>query len=89
LGHKLVPEHIILSDKERKELLEKYDIGPEQLPKILDTDSAIISIGAKTGQIVKIIRKSQTAKYATTYRLVIESESSDRESFTESFTESD
>jgi DNA-directed RNA polymerase subunit H len=55
--------------------LEKYDIEAEQLPKILDTDPAVISIGAVPGHIVKITRKSRTAKYATAYRFVIESES--------------
>jgi DNA-directed RNA polymerase subunit H len=81
LGHELVPEHTILSDKEREELISRYNIKPEQLPKILDTDPVIISIGAKPGQIVKIIRKSQTAKYATAYRIVIQSENSDRPIF--------
>ena len=71
----MVPNHEILSDKERKELLEKYDIEAEQLPKILDTDPAVVSIEAIPGQIVKITRKSRTAKYATAYRLIIECES--------------
>ena len=75
LEHKLVPNHEILSDKDKKELLEKYDIDPERLPKILDTDPAVISIGAVPGQIVKISRKSRTAKDATAYRFVLASES--------------
>ncbi|MCK5458469.1 MAG: DNA-directed RNA polymerase subunit H [Thermoplasmatales archaeon] len=74
LEHKLVPNHEILSDKETTELLEKFDIEPEQLPKILDTDPAAISIEAVPGQILKITRKSRTAKCATAYRFVIESE---------------
>lgn len=78
MGHELVPEHTILSDKEKEELLSKYNIKPEQLPKILNTDPVILSIGAKPGQIVKIIRKSQTAKYATAYRIVIQSENVER-----------
>jgi len=45
------------------------------LPKILDTDPAVISIGAVPGQIVKISRKSRTAKDATAYRFVLASES--------------
>ena len=83
MGHELVPEHTILSDKEREELLSKYNIKPEQLPKVLDTDPVILSIGAKPGQIVKIIRKSQTAKYATAYRIVIQSENIERIIFTD------
>ena len=70
----MVPEHTVLSEKDSKDFLGKYNIKPDQLPKILHTDPAVISIGAKSGQIVKIERKSQTAKYATAYRLVVESE---------------
>ena len=62
--------------------MEKYNIQPEQLPKILDTDPVIISIEAKPGQIIKVVRKSQTAKYATAYRIVIASENSERGTFT-------
>lgn len=71
--HNLVPDHIIISEKEKKELLDKYNIEANQLPKILDEDPVMLSIGAKSGQIVKIIRKSDTAKIATAYRLVVES----------------
>ena len=74
MKHKLVPLHTIISEKEKKELLEKYKITPDQLPKILNTDSVSISIDAQPGQIVKIIRKSHTAKEAVAYRLVVESD---------------
>jgi DNA-directed RNA polymerase subunit H len=72
-----------LSEKEKKELLEKYHIKPDQLPRILTNDPAVISTGAKPGQIVKIIRKSPTAKYATAYRLVVESDTSESFTFAE------
>jgi len=73
LGHELVPHHEIISDEEKRQLFEKYNLTPDQLPKILNTDPVSISIGAKPGQIVKIIRKSHTAKEAIAYRLVVES----------------
>ena len=73
MGHRLVPLHEIISEKERDELFKKYNIKQDQLPRILDTDSVAVSIGAKPGQILKITRKSQTAKKAVAYRLVIES----------------
>lgn len=73
LQHKLVPLHVVLSEKEKKNFLEKYNITPDQLPKILNTDPVAIYIDAKPGQIVKIIRKSHTAKEAVAYRLVVES----------------
>ena len=71
--HKLVPLHEIISEEERKEVLEKYKITPDQLPKILNTDPVSISISAQPGQIIKVIRKSHTAIEAVAYRLVVES----------------
>ena len=73
MSHKLVPFHEIISEKERKELLEKFKITPEQLPKILNTDPVCSSIGAQPGQIVKVVRKSRTSKEAVAYRLIVES----------------
>lgn len=73
LRHKLVPSHIIISEDEKKKLFEKLKITPDQLPKILTTDPTVISIGAKPGQIIKIIRKSPTAGEAVAYRIVVES----------------
>jgi DNA-directed RNA polymerase subunit H (RpoH/RPB5) len=70
--HMLVPQHEIISEKEKEDLFKKYNITPDQLPKILDTDPVSISIGAKPGQLIKIIRKSHTAKQAVAYRLVVE-----------------
>jgi hypothetical protein len=63
--------------------LKEYDVRPDQLPRILANDPAVISAGAKPGQIVKIIRKSPTAKYATAYRLVVESDTSESFVFAE------
>lgn len=72
MKHMLVPQHTVISEKEKGDLFKKYNITPDQLPKILDTDPVSISIGAKPGQLIKIIRKSHTAKQAVAYRLVVE-----------------
>lgn len=72
LNHDLVPQHILLSDNEANQILKKYDVEKEQLPKIKVTDPVILEIGANVGDIIKIIRKSQTAGEAEFYRLVIE-----------------
>jgi len=69
--HTLVPKHEILTPEEREELLKKYRIKPYQLPWIRATDPAIIAIGAKPGDIVRIIRKSKTAGEAIAYRYVV------------------
>jgi len=70
LKHELVPEHILLKEEERKKLLEELKILPQQLPKILTTDPVVKEIEAKEGDVLKIIRKSQTAGETTYYRLV-------------------
>lgn len=69
--HELVPKHIILSKEEAEELLKKYKIKPSQLPKIKDSDPAVKALGAKPGDIIKIIRKSPTAGLAEYYRYVV------------------
>ena len=74
LNHELVPNHEIIPEEEKKQVFKKYDITPDQLPKIMDTDPVCLSIGAKPGQIVKITRKSHTADIAVAYRFVVESE---------------
>ncbi len=72
LDHELVPEHIVLSKEEAEEVLKKFNIKPEQLPKILTTDPVVKAIGAKKGDIIKVIRRSKTALKSVVYRLVVE-----------------
>ena len=53
LRHNLVPKHIILTKEQTIDLLNKYKIK-------VNTDPVIFSIGAKEGDVVKILRKSHT-----------------------------
>lgn len=69
--HELVPEHEILSSEEADSLLKEYSLNKHQLPQIKKTDIAIIAIGAKLGDIVKITRASPTAGEFVSYRLVV------------------
>lgn len=69
--HILVPEHTKLSEKEKKDLLEKYRISLRELPKIRRDDSAIAHLSAKEGDVIKILRKSQTAGEVLFYRGVV------------------
>lgn len=69
--HYLVPEHNKLKDKEKKELLERYHIGVRDLPKISIKDPAIRELDAKAGDIIRIIRRSQTAGTTEYYRGVV------------------
>ncbi|VUT23719.1 MAG: DNA-directed RNA polymerase subunit H [Candidatus Methanolliviera sp. GoM_asphalt] len=70
--HELVPKHILLNEEEAKEVLNKYDIEREMLPKIKESDPAAKEINAKSGDIIKIIRESYTAGETEFYRLVID-----------------
>lgn len=69
--HYLVPKHVKISESEKKQLLEKYNINPKSLPKILKEDPGIIALHLKSGEIVKIVRKSKTAGETVYYRVVI------------------
>ncbi|MBI5392904.1 DNA-directed RNA polymerase subunit H [Candidatus Woesearchaeota archaeon] len=69
--HSLVPKHAKLSDKEKKQLLEKYNITLNELPKILANDPAIKDLGLKNGDVVKIERISKTAGEYEYYRGVV------------------
>ena len=72
MSHELVPEHRILSEKEKRELLKRYRIKISQLPQIKVTDPVVVALGAKPGDILEIKRKSPTAGYYYYYRLVVE-----------------
>jgi len=72
LEHELVPEHVVLSKEEGERVLKMYNIEAQQLPKILTSDPVVKAIGAKKGDIIKVIRKSKTAEKAIAYRIVVE-----------------
>jgi len=69
--HMLVPEHSKLNKKEIQELLEKYNLALNELPKILLTDPAIEKLNVKPGDIIKITRDSLTAGISIYHRVVI------------------
>jgi DNA-directed RNA polymerase subunit H len=70
--HKLVPKHEILELEEREQLLAQYKVKPYQLPQIKASDPAVKAIGAKPGDILRIIRESPTAGEHFAYRYVVE-----------------
>lgn len=71
LEHELVPKHEILSEEEKEEVLNKYEIKASQLPQIKSDDPAAKAIGAEPGDVLKITRKSLTAGKAIAYRYVV------------------
>ena len=69
--HDFVSKHEILTQEERKTILEKYKVQPYQLPRIKASDPAIIAVGANPGDVVRVIRKSATTGKYVAYRYVV------------------
>ncbi len=70
--HVYVPKHEIITKKEAEEVLEKYHCQPTNLPLIFANDPAIVGLGVKPGDMIKITRTSATAGESFYYRYVVE-----------------
>lgn len=71
LSHILVPKFKILTEEEKKALLQEYNVSKKQLPRILSKDVIIKQIKAQAGDIIKITRKSPTTDETDFYRVVV------------------
>ena len=69
--HDFVSKHELLTPEEKEKILEKYKMQPYQLPRINGCDPAIIAVGGKPGDIVRVIRKSPTAGKYEAYRYIV------------------
>ncbi|HLD86475.1 MAG TPA: DNA-directed RNA polymerase subunit H [Candidatus Nanoarchaeia archaeon] len=70
--HALTPKHVKVSDREKKQILETFSATLKDLPKVYKTDPSIINLDVKPGDVVKIIRESQTAGETIFYRVVVD-----------------
>jgi DNA-directed RNA polymerase subunit H len=70
--HVLVPKHEIMAKKDAEEVLKTYNCRTTDLPLIFVNDPAIVGLGVKPGDMIKIIRKSATAGESFYYRYVVE-----------------
>ena len=69
--HVLMPKHMKVSEKEKKELFDRHNISLKELPKIFSNDPSIKHLGVKAGDVVKIERNSPTAGKSVYYRGVV------------------
>lgn len=70
--HVLVPKHEVLADEEREKVLTEYRVDAFQLPWIRASDPAVRAIGARPGDVVRVVRDSATAGRFVSYRYVVE-----------------
>ena len=72
LDNDLVPPHRILSDEEKEEIKQKYNIlKDKQFPEISRFDPIAVIYGIRPGQVFEIIRSSPTSLQTKYYRLCI------------------
>lgn len=74
LLHKYVPKHVLLTKDETDDLLKEYKISVIDLPQMFEKDPVAIAIGAKEGDIVKIIRDSETSVTSVVYYRYVKKE---------------
>ncbi len=74
LEHEMVPKHEVLSPQEQKDVLSNFQTTKDKLPKIFSSDPIAKAIKAKSGDIIKITRKSLTAGETVYFRTIIEAE---------------
>ena len=68
--HRLVSKHSLLNEEETTNLLNKYNIKPNQLPYILKSDPVVKYYNFPHGGICKIVRESRASVKTEFYRYI-------------------
>jgi DNA-directed RNA polymerase I, II, and III subunit RPABC1 len=55
----LVPEHVLLSEEEKEDILKRYSARQSDMPVISKNDPIVRYYGGKVGQMFKITRKTK------------------------------
>jgi DNA-directed RNA polymerase I, II, and III subunit RPABC1 len=63
--HVKVSKHIICYLETKNNILERYNITKEKLPFIKSDDPVLLYLGAKKGQMIEIIRDSDSNQEVT------------------------
>jgi DNA-directed RNA polymerase subunit H (RpoH/RPB5) len=69
--HELTPNYRILSEEEKKGVLDRFHLTEHNMPNVLVTDPLACFYGVKAGEVVEITKPSETNGYNTDYRLCI------------------
>ena len=70
--HELIPVHEKVSDADKQQLFSETNTTFKDMPKIFRNDTAIVDMDVKVGDLLKVTRKSSTAKTTSFYRGVID-----------------
>ena len=71
-NHVYVPKHEIMAKKDAEKVLKDFNCNPTELPFIFVNDPAILGLGVKPGDMIRITRKSGTSGESLYYRYVVE-----------------
>lgn len=71
--YKYTPKHILLTQEQKNQVYDEYNIPFNKYPKIFITDPMAKYYNARIGDLIKIIRPSSVSGYAVYYRYVISS----------------
>ena len=69
--HVLVPKHEVVPKEEAERIIKMYGGNKYLFPLISHEDPAVVELGAKPGDLIRIIRESPTGQKTVFYRVVI------------------
>jgi len=61
--HEDVPQHIICSNETKQKIFDAYTIDATKIVKMLSTDPVLRYLGASKGQLIKIVRPSDSIPF--------------------------